>query len=342
MWLDRGLSEFLANTIVRRKDVLVGRVVPWHLRLLRERHLLPLSTVLAADRQSSYATQDDDAGQFNASAWALVHYLTFGENGANGPRVNRFLQIVAKDGDAAKALREVFGDQAQMETALRTYVGRQLFAYQQVVVDANVAEEDFALRTLSVAESAADRAALHAAMRRPVEARALTQVARRADAALAGPYETEGLLCEEEQKTAEASTAYSQAVERGSTNFYVHYTLAQQLWSPTADAATLGRIAQLLQRSIDLNPDFAAAYSYLADVKLDLGQIEPALPLAQRAVVLAPGESYHHATLARVLAYLSKREDALREAEKALALATNANERQRAEELITHLKRGPQ
>ncbi|MCU0250720.1 MAG: hypothetical protein MUE61_10950, partial [Vicinamibacterales bacterium] len=36
LWLGRGLSDLFANTIVREKDVQLGRVIPWHLETLRE------------------------------------------------------------------------------------------------------------------------------------------------------------------------------------------------------------------------------------------------------------------------------------------------------------------
>jgi tetratricopeptide (TPR) repeat protein len=338
VWLGRGLSDLFANIIVRDKDLQVGRIVPWHLRVLRDGHLLPLATVLSVDRQSPYVTREEESRVFDASAWALVHYMTFGEDGANQPRMNRFSEALQARGDAGAALREVYGDTERLETTLRYYVGKTLFAYQQIGVDVNVSEAGFTLRTLSAAEAATDRAFLHAAMRRPVDARALGQEAMRVDPALAAPYEVEGLLCDMEGNTDGASTAYARAVDLGSTNFYAHYRHAQLLWHPTADQAALGPVARSLERTIELNADWAAGHSFLADVKTDLQDAEAAVVLARRAVALEPGASYHRATLARVLARLSKPAEALQEAEKALALAKNATERQRAADLVARLK----
>ena len=338
LWLGRGLSDVFANTIVRGKDLQVGRVVPWHLAPLREGHWLPLTTVLGVDRNSPYMTRQDEFQQFGASAWALVHYLAFGENGANAPRLNRFLERVKAGGDVNASLAEVYGPLDRLEAAVRNYVGRTLYAYQLLPLDVNVPEDGFKRRPLAAAESAGCRASLHAAMRRPVEARTLLQEATRDNPALPTPYEVEGILCDVEANKGAALAAYAKAVELGSTNFYTHYRHAQLLWSAAPDRALLDRIDGSLERSIDLNPNWAPGYSYLADVKVDLGEADAGLGFARRAIALEPRVSYHHAAAARSLARLSRTAEAVAEAEKALRLATDVNDRQRAEQLLAHLK----
>jgi hypothetical protein len=341
MWLGRGLSDLFANTIVREKDVQLGRVVPWHLNMLRDGSRLRLATVLSVDRESPYITREDRSRLFDASAWALVHYLAFGENGANLPKFNRFLELVAKGGDVNASLTEVYGPLDRLDESVHTYVGRTMYTYKLIGIDVNVSEQGFKRRTLTAAESAGDRAALHATMKRPVEARALAQEAKGADAALAAPYEVEGLLSDQEGNKDAARSAYAKAGELGSVNFYAYYRHAQLLWSPALDKAALEQIAQSLGKAIKLNSNWAPGYSYLADVTIDLGDAEGALGLARRAVALEPGESYHRVTAARALARLAKTDEAVTEAERALALATTPNERQRAEEMLAYVKRLP-
>jgi hypothetical protein len=339
MWLGRGLSDVFANTIVREKDVQVGRVVPWHLETLRERSRLRLPVVLGADRQSPHATRDGESRVFDASAWALVHYLAFGESGANLPRLNQFLQLVANGRDANGSLSEVYGPVDRLDAAVHTYVGRTLFTYQLVGLDVNVSADGFKRRPLSPAESAANRAMFHAVTRRPVEARTLAQEAARADAALPTPSEVEGMLSDLEEQKDAALAAYTNADELGSTNFYSHYRRAQLLWRPTLERDSLGEIAKELETSITLNPSWAPGYSFLAEVRIELDDAETALGLARRAVSLEPGASYHRGTAARALARLSKLDEALNEAERARALARTPEERQRAEQLLAYLKR---
>jgi hypothetical protein len=341
LWLGRGLSDVFANTIVRDKDIQVGRVVPWHLDTLRSRPRLRLPELLAAGRDSRHATREDESRLFDASAWALVHYLAFGESGANLPKLNRLLQLVAAGRDVDASLTEIYGPIDRLDADVHTYVGRTLYTYQLVSLDVNVSADGFTRRPLSAAESAAGRAMFHAVTRRPVEARALLQQASRADAALPTPSEVEGLLADLERQPDAALAAYTKASELGSTNFYVYYRKAQLLWRPTLDRPSMEAIAQALQTSITLNSNWAPGYSFLADTRIDLGDAAAALGLARRAVSLEPGGSYHRRVVARALARLSKPDEALQEAEAAKALARTPEERQRAEELLSYLKRVP-
>lgn len=341
LWLGRGLSDMFANTIVREKDVQVGRVVPWHLETMRDGARMRLAAVLAVDIQSRQATRDDQARLYDASAWALVHYLAFGENGANLTKFNRLLELVAKGGNVEASLTEVYGPLDRLDEAVYMYVGRTLYTYKLIGIDVNVPEEGFKRRPLSAAESAGYRAAFHATMQRPVEARKLAKEAMQSDTALPLPYEVEGLLSDQEGQKEAALAAYGKAAELGSANFYAHYRCAQLRWSPALDKTALEEIGRSLNQSVTLNPDWASGYSYLAEVTIGLGDAEKALGLARRAVALEPGESYHHATAARALGRLSRADEAVKEAEKALALADNPGERQRAEELLAWAKRIP-
>jgi hypothetical protein len=80
-WYGRGIAEVMSNTIVRDKVVHVGRPTRWNLDIVRERPPVPLSELLSADYSSRWLTQEADVRVFDANAWALVHYLVFGEEG---------------------------------------------------------------------------------------------------------------------------------------------------------------------------------------------------------------------------------------------------------------------
>jgi tetratricopeptide (TPR) repeat protein len=338
LWLGRGLSDVFANTIVREKDLQVGRVVPWHMTTLRSRSRLTLAQVLAVDRGSPYMTRQDQAPVFNAAAWALVHYLAFGENAANLPKLNKLLQTVTSGGDANAALEQIYGPLDRLQDTVSTYITRTMFTYKIVPLDVNVSEGGFGRRPLSSAESAADRAALHAVMQRPLEARALVAEAVREDPALASPYEVEGLLSDMEGKPDAARAAYAKAAELGSTNAYAYYRYAQLSWSETPDRTALEKMERSLEQTIKLDSNFAPGYAFLADVTIDLEKPDKALGFARRAVALEPESSSNHVVVARALARLSRPAEALPEAEKALALAKSPQERQRAEQLLARLK----
>jgi tetratricopeptide (TPR) repeat protein len=174
-------------------------------------------------------------------------------------------------------------------------------------------------------------------MRRPVEARALIEQARKADPGLAATYDTEGMLFDADNKDDRADNAraaYAKAAELGSTNYYTHYRLASLTWQPNSDAEALTAIKKSLDRSIALNDRFAGAYSLLGEVQARLHQTDEALAAARRAVVLEGGSVFSRLSLARVLWNLSRTEEAETAARNALTLARTDGDRRAAQELL--------
>ncbi|MFI5183335.1 MAG: tetratricopeptide repeat protein [Vicinamibacteria bacterium] len=339
VWFLLGIQGLFSNTFVQREDVLLGKLIPTDVNQLRQGPRVPLRTLLDVDRTSSYYTRETDRLVFDREATALANYMLFGEGGANAPKLDHFVGMLQEGKDPELALRETFGDVDALERSFLSYVKSPLFGYRKIGLEVSVREEGFAVRTLSPAEAAATRAGLHAAMRRPVEARALLQEATQADPALALAHEVEGLLWDQENKPDEARKEYSRAVELGSGSFYAHYRNAQLLSRPRADHETLVRMDASLERARALNPDFAAAWSFGAEIKVSLGEAELGLALARRAVALEPRRSYHRVALARVLWRLSKREEAQREADQGLALAQTPQEKTRAQEFLDFMRK---
>jgi hypothetical protein len=343
-WFRRGLAEVISNTIVRDKEILLGCLIPWHLRRLRDHGRMTLDTFLSVDRRSPYLSQLEQSRDFHAQAWVFLHYLMFGEKGVNQARLNQFARLL-KEGKSEDAARsEAFGgidafDKGFYQNISR-YLSGTLFGYQRIDLSVKVSAEGFTPRAVTPAESAGARAGLHAAMNQRLEARGLARQAQEADPALAAPYEVEGILCDGEQKTDEARAAYAKAVEARGASYYAYYRNAQLLSRPNADPETLSRIEKNLARAIELNPEYAWAYSYQADVRVRLGQKDQALGPGLHAVALEPGQSYHHMALARVLWALSRRDEAMREAETSLALARADHDRQNAEQFLAFAKKG--
>jgi tetratricopeptide (TPR) repeat protein len=339
LWYSRGLAEVFANTIIREKEVQVGRLIPWHLERLREGGRLSVDQLLAVDRNSPYFTQDSGLRLFDAEAWALVHYLAFGDEGKHLPELNRFAELIRSGRDAPAAVREAFGGSQALSSGLANYIHKELYQYRRMSIDLKVDAAGFTTRTLSSGESAAVRASLHAAMRRPGEARALLDQAKQAAPDLAAVWEVEAALAEAERDTERARAAYAKAVDLGSTSFRAHYRLAQLSWRADADEEAFKRIEKNLERTIELNHDYAPGYSFLAEVKARLRHAAEALPLARRAVALEPENSYHHVALARVLWAAGNREEALREARAGLAAAKDERDRRQADEMVAFLEK---
>jgi tetratricopeptide (TPR) repeat protein len=340
LWFGRGLAAFMSNTLVRDSSLQLGRIVPWYLQRLQTGARPTLRELLTADNKSPWYTSGDKLEEFDAEAWAFVHYLMLGDNGAHRVQLERFATLV-RDGQAAGAMEGAFGNVDTLETSFKLYYTKPLFQYMIFNVDTNVKREAFETHVLSPASAAAALASWHVAMSRPVEARTAIIDAKKADAKLAEAFDAEGVLLDSERKADEARAAYATAIELQSTNAYVHYRWATLGWGAQADTATKTRIDESLDRATKLNDRFAPAFAMSAFVKAQLGHPDQALPLAVRAAQLAPGESQNRVTLAAVLLMLSRRDEARVQASTAFELATTDAERRAAQQIIDTIVRTP-
>jgi TPR repeat protein len=329
LWFNRGLAGVLSNTIVLESKILLGPPIPWHLRLLRDRVRLKVGALIKIDRSSPEFTNDEGLRRFDAQAWAFVHFLMFADNGARWPRLDQFLQLVAGGSEPDVAFREALGRPEDFDGPFSIYVGRSLFSFQQVNVDASVKREGFVVRPLPAPEAASRRALFHVAMKRPVEARAAIDEARKAGGPAPETFVAEALLLDADGKNEEAKAAYGRGVEAGSTSPYAHYRFASLSWRPDADRETLERVEKALDRAIALNNRDADAYSFLGQVRAVLGIGDP-VALVRRAIALEPADSHHRVNLAFALARARQYDEALSEAQAALALATTDAARREA------------
>lgn len=178
------------------------------------------------------------------------------------------------------------------------------------------------------------RATLHLAMNRAADARAASADAVKADAALAGPFDVEGVLLEREKKPGEARAAYEQAVAKGSTSFYTYYRLASLMWTSSASTPDLEKAEELAAKSTSLNDGYAWSQAYLASLRLRLGKAGGAVSPAMRAIELRPDEPSQRLTLAEALFRLGKKDDAIKMAKTSLAVSRTDEDRQRAQQAI--------
>jgi TPR repeat protein len=334
LWYSRGVAEVMSNTFVRAKEVHVGRPIRARLDVMLTRAAIPLGEFLHADYRSHWLTQEADAERFDAQAWGLVHYLMFGEQAARLQQVGRFNQLLYSGTDPDAAAKEAFGDLAPLFDSMRGYMQRTLLSYVRYPIAVALHEDALPTRPTSAAESAVRRAELLAAMKRPLEARALADEASKADPALPGPFEVEASLVDDGDHVQEARQAYAKAVERGSQNPGVYYRLAQLSFTSDADKSANERLAALLEKARELDPGRANTLSFLADVRCSLGQAGVAVPLAQRAVELEPANSYHRVAFARALWNNGQPAESIAAARSALAAAEDDAERQRAQSLL--------
>jgi len=334
LWFQRGMAGVFSNTIVRDTAIQLGRTIPWHIQRLQKGTRTPIRELFSIDRTSPSYTQADRLDLFDAECWALMHFLMFGEEGTHRAQLDRFMALLHEGRPPAAAVEEALGNVDALQKRFASYFSQQLYQYMRIDVDLRTKRETFPIRRLPAPEAATERAALHAAMRRPIEARAAIEEARKGDPRLASTYDTEGFLFDAEDHDDNARVAYSKAAELGSTNFYTYYRLAMMTWVQGADAETLTAVKKSLEQSVALNDRFAGAFAMLGEVRARLKEPATALDAANRAVQLDGRSVRHRLSLARVLWGVEQPDQAETEARRALTIARSEDERRATQELI--------
>ena len=333
-WYGRGVAEVMSNTVVRQKELHVGRLMQRNLDVIRERAPIPLNEFLSADRRSPWVTQEGRIELFDAQAWALVHYLMFGDDGRHAPKVDRFNRLLHDGVAEDTAVKEAFGDMTPYYEAMRGYVTRRVFSYARIPVSTGSAPASFGTRNLQPGEAAVLRGEFLVALGRAVEARAFAAEAAKADPALPGPWEIEGSLLDAEGRRDEAKAAFAKAVEAGSKNAYTHYRLAQLEWVPNPDAAQRERLVTRLEAARALDPERAQTLSFLAEALSGQGKHQEAADLAIQAVKIEPAETYHRMALARILWNARQPDEAIRVAQSALPTADTEEEKRQIQQFL--------
>ncbi|HEV8395403.1 MAG TPA: hypothetical protein VGQ37_14075 [Vicinamibacterales bacterium] len=337
LWLRDGLAGVLSNTIVRENEIRFGMAPPWYIRTVSTQSRLRLPQLFTTTRDSSYYQNPATRDQFDAQTWALLHYLLFDPVIGKSGKLDVAIQAIASGTPSADAMRQAYGDFEPLEGAYTymLHVRKELLPYSRLKTETRIAASAFSSRVLSDGDSANARAALHTAMGRPVEARALIVEARKGGESAAG-YEVEALLAARDDDAAALKTALSKAEQFGTTNFYALYRLAVLEMPQDGNAAASAVAEARLRKAVELNAFHAGAHATLANV-LASGPAEKraqAIPIAQTAVKLAPRDSFVHAALARSLWNVGERDAALARARLAVTLAQNDAQRRQAQQMV--------
>ena len=335
LWLRDGLAGVLSNTIVRENEIRFGMAPPWYVQTLSTQSRLRLPQLFATDRNADYYRSAATRELFDAQTWGLLHYLLFDPVMGKSGKLDAVIQAVASGTPSTEAMRQAYGDFEPLEGAYMLHVRKELMPYSRLKTETKVTVSSFASRALSEADAANTRAALHAVMGRPGEAKALIAEARKNGDAAAG-YEVEAMLAERDGNAAAHKAALARAEQLGTTNFYALYRLAL-LEMPQNDDAAANAVAEArLRKAVELNPLHPAAHASLASV-LASGPAEKraqAIPIAQKAVTLAPRDWFTRSALARSLWNVGERDAALAQARLAVSLAQTDAQRGQAQQLL--------
>jgi TPR repeat protein len=324
-WVTRGLITFLSDTVVKDKEVQVGRMTA------ADGDGAALSAPAPADFFREGRAVDR---RFDLLSGLFIHYLLVGDNGRNAGALEPLLLSLAA-ADAAPAVQPALAKVTSLYAGFPKYLAAKKFQALKLPADPSVTAAGFAVRSLPLAEALMLRAEVLFDLNRPVDARGLLRQVKAADPTLARPLEIEAVLYEREQRSAESKKAIEAAIQMGSKNASLYYRLAQLQWSRTMPKPALLSAQKLLEAARDLSPGDANTLCYLAEIQGDLGLFQPALENAQRGALTAPSEVYAQMALARAQWNAKQTDAALAIAKRALALAKLATQKQRVQEFQT-------
>jgi len=331
LWLNEGLAEFYASSVIDGDDLTQGRPRPETIMLLRSSKLLPLETLFEVDQTSPHYNEQTRATIFYAQSWALVHYLILGDKQAHTAQLNELVSQLRRGVPDSEA-RAALGDLKALDRALASYVRNFVFTYRKAKDYLGETGSDMRSRPLSAAEAAAARGDFLARTGQIVEARALLDEATKLDPSLPESYETLAALSLGLQKPDEARAHAKKAIVLTTTNYFTWF-LAGVL------AATDGKLSEdtekALRRSLELNPDHAAAVFTLATLLADSEEHRSeSARLAARIPDLAPTNFVLQLTAAETLVKTDHTEEARAIAVRVEALAPAGPLKEAAKKLL--------
>lgn len=331
-WFNEGLAEYYSTFFIEEdRKVHLGRFVDYHLRLLRDQKLIPLSQLFAVTHYALERNKHDVRSLFYAESWALVHYLILGNEGKRLPQLGEFLTLSKKGVPPDEAFKRAFQTEtAAMEKELQKYVQSSSFMSRLVTFPQKLEfDSQMTATPLTDAQAEAYLGDLLLHTNRADDAAVRLQHALDLDPTNVMARAALGMARLRQKRNAEAIVHLREAAAAGATNYLAHYYLAYALsragmgeggYMPSgypAEIATEMRAA--LRKAISLRPDFPESYHLLAWVAL-VGGDNPAegVQLIRQAIALAPGNQHY----ALILAQLYLRQEKFEEARKTAELLT--------------------
>jgi len=320
LWLNEGLAEFMQNTEIRDKDVLLGQPSPDDILYLRQSRLIPLDVLFKVDEKSPYYHEEQKGSVFYAESWALTHFLMVTAHEKHAKYIDDYMNLMSHHEDPVAAAEKAFGNLKQLQKAFEDYI--QYGNYKQFVMSSAAApidETTYKVRTLTPVEAEAARADVLAYVDRTADAHTLLDAVLKEDAQNVQAMETLGYLAFRAGNHDEARKWYGEAVKLGSQDCLAYYYFAELAMNEPGSAEDK-EIEDSLRMAMRLNSRFAPAYDRLAVFfAMKRENLDEAHRLNLYAVQLDPGNAGYRVNAANTLMMMDRYDDAinvLRAAEK--------------------------
>ena len=313
VWVGEGLAELYEVTqqLDGGKSVVIGRAPAHHIALLQRSTLMPIKELVAVERSASVYNEGNRRSVLYAQSWALVHYLTLG-NQARAPQFRAYLSALRAGTPDQEAFAAAFGkDAGGLDRELFEYVRQFTFPAVRVDFPAKSASTSVPRgRTLDDDEADAYLADMQARVDRVDEARARVAAIQKRDPKVGRASMVLGTIDLRGNQLSGALGHLERAAALAPDDFIVQSTYGRGLImqmsgvraDPEAAAAVLPRARQTLGRATSLGPRSARAAWMLAYAELvGGGDVAVAITALDRAVQLDPSREDYRILLAQAL-----------------------------------------
>lgn len=299
-WLDEGMAEFYGYTRIQADRTYIGAPTIRYEHLNRQA-LLPVSQMLTmTNRDIGKDIERNDL--FYAEAWAMVHYMTFGEGMGDGHQLNRFIALMESGKSQAEAFQTVFGDVNAFEKKLYLHLSK--LALSAAVLPPMPAPDTktFPAKVLTRAEADYELGAFDLVTGEAKLGISRLKEAETTNPALAGPHEELGFFAWRQGRDTDAISEWQQAVKADPASYRSAFALLMS--STQLQDENTEQLEQTLHALDAIRaeaPKYAPALVETALVQWRLGQMNPAYKSALAAERLEPWRAGYRILLGYIL-----------------------------------------
>ena len=334
-WMNEGFAELYSTLKPMGDQVLIGSLIPGRVRALREDKWIPLSVILAADRDSPYYNEKARAGSLYNEGWALIDMLSLSKE--YRPGFEQFYNLMRAGTPSIQALEKAYSTPlAAIEKDLQQYLRGDRFTGAVFPVKLTKVTAELPATTPQSYDVKLVLTDLTNRRGREAETRKALEELVQEDPKRSEAHAALGYLAWRGRSREEAREHFARAFDLGSRSPRMLLDYGNLAFDDPPQAT------RAFNALLEQQPDHVEARLRLASVQLNARQANQAL------ATLAPVKkvsSEEAPRLFRIMAYAQLqsgfRKEALETAERFASVAKSDSDRDDANRLIAMLKASP-
>ncbi|MGA8222041.1 MAG: hypothetical protein WB780_10345 [Candidatus Acidiferrales bacterium] len=334
-WFRSGLGDFFSLSVITDNEAKLGLPLRSFTQITSRGLMIPLSTLVTMTTRSPEYKEEVQQRSFYAESWALFHYLMLADEGAHRPQLEHYLQLLAQGKKHLDAAQEAFGDLVKLQDKLTIYFRSYEYPYIALPLPPPDSGQEFAVYTLTAAESNSWLAEYYLHSKRTTEAKPLIDAALAAEPSLARAHEAMGLYYVLQVDYLNALKEFS-AATAGDSKLFLSFYYKGVLSSFGKSGTEIPPSSETdLRRAVELNPMYAPASMALARVIIHRGgNAAEAVAFARQAVESEHDIVRYHLAYADILLQAGDVAKAEAEAQQSLENTLPFSEEEDAKSLL--------